>query len=86
MYLASKVYLWLLILLLEGEVRKMGNKLDEIMLPISEALLNLKEGYKGTEVANEAYGRLCSYLDYTPQKAVIILNQLTGISRLEVKK
>ena len=52
-------------------------KLDEIMFNLSEALLNLKDNYPNRGEANRSYGALMSYLNYKPQKMVIVINEDT---------
>lgn len=58
----------------------------EIMLNLSEALLNLKEDYPGRNKANRSFGRLMSYLNFTPPKYIIVLDESTGLAKLTEEK
>ncbi len=57
-------------------------ELEEIMICLSEALLNLREDYPGREKANRSLGSLMSYLSYTSPKVTLVLDETTGLCKV----
>jgi len=46
--------------------------LEKVMLSLNEAMFNLSKDYPNKDQAQQAYGALTNYTNYTPPKVVLI--------------
>ena len=63
------------------------DELNNILLPINEALFSLSEGYPDRDLAHRSYGRLMSYLEhhlgYKAEATILVIDGSSGCVTLK---